>query len=51
MRRDADYKSAIAEHAWTEQCQVNWDGVKILDNTERDDLILKESAHIPLKDE
>jgi len=31
---------------------VNWDGVRILDKTERDDLLLlKESAHIQLKDE
>ena len=51
--READYsKSAIAEHAWTEQHQVDWDDVKILDNTEREDLLLlREAAYIKLTDQ
>jgi len=49
----SDYsKSAIAEHAWTEQHQVDWDDVKILDNTEREDLLLlREAAYIKLTDQ
>ena len=48
--READYsKSAIAEHAWTEHHQVDWDGVRILDNTQREDLLLlREAAYIKL---
>jgi len=47
---EADYsKSAIAEHAWTEHHQVDWDGVRILDNTQREDLLLlREAAYIKL---
>lgn len=51
--READYnKSAIAEHVWSEHHQVDWEDVRIIDTAAYEDtLLLKEAAHIQLRDE
>ena len=49
--QEADYKSAIAEHVWEEQHRILWDGVRILDTADREDLLLKEAVHIQLRED
>ena len=41
------WKSAIAEHQWDQQHQVDWDGTRVLDRTTRPiQLKVKEALHI-----
>ena len=40
-------KSAIAEHAWTEDYPINWSGIKILQRASHTmELVMKEALYI-----
>ena len=40
------WKSAIAEHLWDQQHQVNWDATRVLDGAGPVQLKVKEALHI-----
>ena len=46
-KRGETEKSAVAEHAWTEEHPILWDQTKVIDRANRQDVLrFKEALHI-----
>ena len=51
-RRGKMDKLAIAEHAWEEQHQPQWNNIKIIDHARNENILLiKEGLHITMTDQ